>query len=212
MKIDQRSTIILAAAGVLLIAIWLILPVYSFTIVIPLFLINGFMLAFQLNQFMALFLLVPILLVLAPLSGQKKFCVIAGGLSLITCLLLLILKKPIIMNGNLKWLFQSAGGLIRGLGSFLGVQITENNLDANMELACNQFLLGGLGLWLSILISFVYLIFSVMFVQESVQNSAFSHHNGGSGAASVNRPAAGPKKMPSSNPVSTTPTRTSHRT
>lgn len=205
MKMDSGSRIVLACAGAAAFIFWLVLPVYSFCIVIPLFNLNGLRLAMTFNQIMIIFLLVPILMALIPLSGEKKYCIGAGALGLIACLVALLAKKPIIVGGNIKWLFQSAGALISGLGSALGQTITESNFSSYIDVACDNFLIGGLGLWINLIISFAYLIYAGVFAKEGNENA------GSSGTPRRDIPQ-NPTRTPSGSSVSTTPTRTSHRT
>ncbi len=205
MKMDQGSRLIASAAGAIALIVWLVLPIYAFVIIIPLFHITGYRLAMSLNQIAILFLLFPLLMALVPLSGEKRYCICAGVLNLVACLVLLLIKKPMVVNGNLKWMFQSAGALISGLGSSVGQTITESNFSSYIEIACDNFLIGGLGLWINLIISFAYVVFVAMFTKEESQGS--NSFGGMRKDSSSMR-----KNVSSGNSVGTTPTRTSHRT
>ena len=174
MKMDQTSRLIAAIGGTVALIIWLVLPIYAFVIIIPLFHITGYRLAMSLNQITIIFLIFPLLMALVPLSGEKRFCIWAGVLNLIACLVILLAKKEIIVNGNMKWLFQSAGALISGLGSSMGQTITESNFSSYIGVACDNFLIGGLGLWINLVLSLVYVIFITLFTKDESHGSVAS--------------------------------------
>lgn len=205
MKMNQTSKSIAACAGAVSIIIWLVLPIYAFVVIIPLFQITGYRLAMSFNQIAILFLFAPVLMTIAPFSGEKRYCIWAGIINCIALLILLIIKKPIVANGNLKWLFQSAGSLINGVGSALGQTITENNFSSYIQVICDNFLVGGIGLWINLILGFAYIVFVSMFSKEE----------------STNKTSAGPIQRnirqtqssgSSGSSVATPPTRTSHRT
>lgn len=178
MKMDNTSRLIAAGIGAVTLALWLILPVYSFTFVIPLFMINGIMLAFNVNQLGIVLLLFPLLMILAPLTGEKKFAIGAGALTVVMCIVAFLLRKTMIVRGNLGWLFKTASLLISNLGSFANVTITEANIDSYITLACDNFLMGGLGLWLSMIASVIYIVFVLTFSQETMPKASSTSAGG----------------------------------
>lgn len=163
MKMDDTSKLIAAGIGLVTLIIWVILPVLSFVFVIPLYLINGFWLAYRFNQLGILLMLFPLLMILMPLSGDKKLTIGAGVLNMIMCLAVFFARKALIVHGNLGWLFKSASALISALGSFLNVTITEANISTYIDVACENFLVGGLGLWLSLVASVIYVFYVTVF-------------------------------------------------
>ena len=74
---NYTNRLIIAAIGLIVFVIWLLLPVISF-FPVPL-LINGILLAWRVNQVVGfLFMLVPIMMIILPFISNKavKFCVL----------------------------------------------------------------------------------------------------------------------------------------
>lgn len=191
MKMDNTSRLIAAGVGLVTLVLWLVLPVLSFVFVIPLFMVNGIMLATHVNQIGIFFILFPLMMMLIPLSGNKKLSIIAGALNIIICLAVFLFRKALIINGNLAWLYRSASLLISSLGSFAGVTITEANINSYIQIACDSFLMGGIGLWLSMITSIVYIAVILVFGQMVSQkpNSTFGG-TGTAGGRKINSPGA----------------------
>ena len=184
MKMDNTSRLIAAGIGLVALVLWLILPVLSFSFIVPpfltvpLFMMNGYMLSFQINQLMMLVLLFPLAMILIPLTGDKKLTITAGVLNLIACLTVFLLKKQIITGGNLRWLFSAASALINKIGEFVNAPVTEANIDTYISVACDNFLMGGLGLWLTMAASVIYIVAVVIFGQLSVPSSTPTNPSG----------------------------------
>ena len=191
MKMESTSRLIAAAIGVVVLVLWMVLPVFTFYLVVPLYMINGYMLAFHVNQVGIIFLLFPLLMAVIPLTGDKKLSVGVGALNFVMCLVVFFARKALIVGGNLRWLFTAASTLISSLGSVVGVSITEANLDSYIGVACDSFLMGGIGLWLCLLASVIYIVVVLLFSQYSVPNQMGSS---GPRAQQTNKVTTSPSK------------------
>lgn len=159
MKIDKNIlTLALTAIGALCLAAWLLLPVLSFSIVIPLFGINGLHLALNVSNLTMLCLVVLLAMTLMPLTQNKLLCIVCGTVSMVMCIVVLLLREPIITHGNLGWLYSAASLLISNIGSMFGETITAENIGLYIKLICDQFLVGGLGMWAVMGLSMIYII------------------------------------------------------
>lgn len=155
MSPNYTNRLIIAAIGLIVLVIWLVLPVISF-FPVPL-LINGILLAWRVNQVVGfLFMLVPIMMIILPFISNKMVCVGAGALNAVLCLLTLILGKTIILTGNLRWVFTLGSGLIQQIASWFGQTIDGSNVNDAIGFLCDNLLAGGIGLWLSLIISIIY--------------------------------------------------------
>lgn len=190
-KMDNTTRLVAAGIGLLVLVLWLVLPVLTFSAVIPLFMINGFMLAYRVNQLAILFLLFPLFMTIAPLGGDKKITIIAGILNMVMCLALFLLRKQIIVQGNLGFLFKAGSALITGLGAAMGVTITEGNIDSYINVACDSFLFGGIGLWTCLIVSVIYIAFVLIFSQQMIPGTT---PRSGSGSSTGRAASSGPSK------------------
>ena len=150
--------IVLAVIALLAALAWLVLPVLSFTFVIPLFSLNGYGLVFYFNQMMMPALLVVVMMIVAALIGDRRMILAVGLADIAMCVAVMLLKKEIVTGGDLKWLYTSASLLIEQIGKLAGVTVTESTLNSYVELACDNFLKPGAGLWIHMILGLVYVI------------------------------------------------------
>ena len=137
MKNGAENTMLLLAAGcgVLILLLWAFLPVLSFVVVLPLFNINGLTLAQRFNVISVVFFLFPLFMIIAAVCKSRKLCLIAGGLTVFADIMVFVLKKQLVLNGNLNWLYSSAKALITAIGNWAGYTITEANIITSLMLA-----------------------------------------------------------------------------
>ena len=152
---DQNmKRLILAACGVASIVLWLVLPIYSF-LPIPL-LINGIMMINNINQIGILFLLFMVAMIIVPFLNNKIATAVTGAVNAVAALMSLFVARPMFMNGNLRWVFLLGTSLIQKIVSFFGYSITTENVQDAIKFLCDNFMQGGVGLWLWLVISLVY--------------------------------------------------------
>ena len=196
---NTMNRLIVAACGAIILVIWLILPVISF-FPVPL-LIDGVLLAWRVNQIVGfLLMMVIIMMIILPFFCKKEICIGIGALNAVLCLLTLILGKTIIMTGNLRWVFALGSGLIQQIASWFGQSISASNVNEAISFLCDNLLAGGIGLWISLILSIVYSVLSGFLDFESVSRSNIT--GGNTGARKTNT-------APSS---ASTTNRYSHRT
>lgn len=170
MKIDKNIlTLAMVAIGAACLAAWLLLPVLSFNIVIPLFGINGLHLALNVSNLTMLCLVVLLAMTFVPLTQNKMLCIITGVVSMVMCIVVLLLREAIITHGNLGWLYTAASLLITNIGSMFGETITAENIGMYIKLICDQFLVGGLGMWGVMGLSLIYIVAAAL-MSDSVSS------------------------------------------
>ena len=162
MRMNGTIRIVAAVLAFVAAVVWALLPVLSFTFIVPLFSLNGCNMAYYFSQITFVCFLCPLLMMLAPLCNDKRICIGAGALDIIMCVVVMICKSQIIIGGNLRWLYNSASLLIGQISSVAGIEITEANLQSYIQIACDNFLVPGIGFILHLVITFVYLLLAAL--------------------------------------------------
>ncbi len=145
------------ACAVLMLVLYCLLPVVSFVVVVPLLHINGIVFATMLNAIMFLPIILSILLIFFSLFNQRKLSLIVSILSIIGIIVIGILIKAIIVNGNLKWLKGSTTLLMNALNnadSASGIM----DISQSIDWIASNFLVLGLGYYAYVLLTVVFAI------------------------------------------------------
>ena len=165
------------------IILWLLLPVFSFVIIVPLFNISGLNLSIHINQIMLISLAIGIMMVAAAAINNRMMMIVAGLLQAVFIVITIVLRKDILLNGNLRWIYTSAQLLLDAVPNLeiSGVQITSEKLREVIALVVNNYMQMGLGFILHAVCTLAYILLACMAPSET--RSSFSGTTGGTGSS-----------------------------
>lgn len=155
-----------AGLSVVGIVLWMILPVFSFVFVVPIFGLTGWRIAYSFNQLMFFPIAFTLFMAIAALTGKRQLMQVAAILEVIVCILIVIFKKDILLTGNLNWLYTASKILVDSIGSLAGVAITQENFNLVLDTVAVNFLQPGLGFVIHGLCVLAYLIISFIAPEE----------------------------------------------
>lgn len=137
---------------------WTVFPVLSLVFIVRLFSMDGWTLAMRFNEIMLLPYLFMIMMLIAALIGNKKASLIACALNVITCIVLVALRKSILVGGNIRWLYDTASVLLNPLAQQLNISITVDNIG---QIICD-YMIPGTGFWVHMACSLGYFLISLL--------------------------------------------------
>lgn len=178
-----------AGLSALSLLVWFVLPIFSFVLIIPLFSILGWNMAFTINQILLIPMALALLMLIAALVNNRPLMIIAGVLQLIMFILTIVLRKDLLLGGNIRWIYTSAKLLLDKAKDAAGFQFGADDLNAAITFIIDNYMQIGIGLILHGICVVAYLLIAGVAPAKakSVYQSAGS---AGNGTASVQQPAS----------------------
>ena len=173
--------------SILSVVAWLILPVFSFVLLIPLFNIIGWNLAFTINQIMLIPLLFGLLMLLAAFLNNRSLMITSAILQIIMFVLTIIFRKQILLGGNIKWIYTSAQLLLGKVKELAGLQFDANDLNNTITFIIDNYMQVGLGMILHGFFVFIYAMIAIFAPQKNDTKKNRNNGTNGTDQQSVPR-------------------------
>ncbi len=156
---------ILIGVAVLSMLVWFILPVFSFVLVVPLYNITGMTLANRINQLMFIPLVLGAVMVVGAVLRNKPVMIAAAAIQLLVAVLTMAFKKECIVEGNGKFIIDTASLLINSLKDqiqqWTGTTITAESIREIINVLAN-YMQPGLGWVLHAILTAAYLLIACL--------------------------------------------------
>ena len=161
----REFSYVLIGVAVLSMIVWFVLPVFSFVLAIPLYNITGMTLANRINQLMFIPLVLGAIMVVGAAMKNKPIMITAAVIQLLTAILTMVFKKECIVEGNGKFIVDTATLLLNALKDqiqqWTGTSITGENIREIINILSN-YIQPGLGWVLHIIITAAYLLIACL--------------------------------------------------
>ena len=161
----REFSYVLIGVAVLSMIVWFILPVFAFVLAVPLYSITGMTLANRINQLMFIPLVLGAVMIVGAALKNKPIMITAAGIQLLVAILTMIFKKECIVEGNGKFIIDTATLLLNALKDqiqqWTGASITGENIREIINILSN-YIQPGLGWVLHIIITAAYLLIACL--------------------------------------------------
>ena len=110
-----------------------LLPAYNFVLIIPIIKLTGWDVATKVNQLMYIPMLLTVLMITASVMNHRISMEIFGALEIVTCVLLIVFRKNMVMDGSLSWISTVLQRLSALIGPDLHLDIPKETYDTAMR-------------------------------------------------------------------------------
>lgn len=185
----REMTFVQMGLSAVSILVWLLLPVFSFVVVVPLFGIIGWSLSIRINQLMLFIVFGGILMIVGALINNRKLMITAGVLEIVLVILSFVFRKDILLGGNFKWIYNSATILVKKVPEVVGVDTSSWDIQQIVTYIVDNFLQPGIGGIIHAVCTLVYLIIAICASESKpiiqTGSSAGSASSSGTGSTST---------------------------